>query len=175
MGSNPHVHTCIVIFCIKSQTHSVEPLIILPDLQLELLDSLGHAQNFLFEGGFVRLQIAELLLQSLRLRLLVTVMPAYFFNDSVQLVGQRFPRILAFHSQYGLKCLFLWSEDLYLFLVNIQILCQLPHGVIQVRQFALQVRRVILLSCCIHAHDWEARLLKAIALLQRDYINQKIK
>lgn len=78
---------------------SIEFLVILSDLQFQLLNSLGHAQHLLLKCGFVRLQIAKLLLESLTLCLLVAVMAGNILNHSVQLVSQGFSGVLAFHRQ----------------------------------------------------------------------------
>ena len=75
-------------------------------------------------------QITELLLESLGLGVLVAIVASYFFDYSVELVGQRFPGILALHGQNGLESFLLRPEDLDLFLVNVQILCELPDRVI---------------------------------------------
>ena len=62
---------------------SVKSFIILSDLEFKLFDSLRHSQHFFLERGFVSFQIAELLLESLGLSLLVAIMSRYFFDHSV--------------------------------------------------------------------------------------------
>ena len=133
---------------------SVKPFIILTDLEFKLFDSLGHTQGFLLESGLVSFQVAELLLESLGLSLLVAIVSSYFFDDSVQLVRQCFSRVLAFHGKHGLKGLLFGSQNLNFFLVNIQILCELSNYLIQVPQFSLQVSSIVLSSSCwIHTND----------------------
>ena len=87
----------------KNQSISVEPFIILTDLEFKLFDSLSHTQDLFLEGSFVSFQVAELLLESLGLSLLVTIVSSYFFDHSVKLIRQRFSRVLAFHGKDGLK------------------------------------------------------------------------
>jgi hypothetical protein len=62
---------------------SVKSLIILSNLQFEFFDSLRHSKHFFLEGGLVSFQIAELLLESLGLSLLVAIMSRYFLDHSV--------------------------------------------------------------------------------------------
>ena len=146
---------------------SVKSFIILSNLEFKLFDSLCHSQHFFLEGGFVSFQIAELLLESLGLSLLVAIMSRYFFDNSVQLIRQRFSRVLAFHGKNGLKRLLFGSKNLDLLLVYVQILCELPNYLIQVGQFAFQVRSIVLSSSCgIHSNYGESRLLESIALVK---------
>jgi hypothetical protein len=121
------VHDCPILHRIND---SIKLLIVLADLELEFLNSLRHAKHLLLQCRFVRLQITELLLESLSLGCLVAIVASYFLDYSVELVGQRFSCVLALHGQNGLESLLLRSEDLDLFLVNIQILCELPDSVI---------------------------------------------
>ena len=102
--------------------NSIKGFVILTYLQLEFLHSLGHPQDLLLQGCLISLEIAELLIKSLGLSLLVAVVPVDLFSYSVELVGQRFSGVLTLHSQNGLEGLLLRSQNLHLFLMHIQIL-----------------------------------------------------
>ena len=86
---------------------SVERLIVSTNLQLELLNTLRHAQHFLLERSLVRLQVRQLLLQALALSRHVAVVTRDLLNHAVQLVGESLARVLALHGEHGLERLLL--------------------------------------------------------------------
>ena len=82
--------------------NSIKGFIILTYLQLKFLNSLGHPQDLLLQGCLISLEIAELLIKSLGLSLLVAIVSVDLFSYSVELVCQGFTGILALHRQNGL-------------------------------------------------------------------------
>jgi hypothetical protein len=68
-------------------------------LQLKLLNSFGHPQDFFLQGRLISLQIAQLLVKALCLGGLIAVMSINLFRYAMELVGQSFSGILAFHSK----------------------------------------------------------------------------
>ena len=146
---------------------SVQLVVVLSNLQLQLFNALRHSEDFLLERGLVRLQVGQLLLQALAFSSHVAVVTGDLLEYTVQLVGERLPRVLALHGQHGLERLLLRAQNLNFFLVNVKIFGQLTCRFIQVAELALEVRRIVAL---VHAHNGQTSRLEAIALLlERDY------
>ena len=93
----------------------------MPYLQLELLNSFGHSQDLLLQGCLISLEIAQLLVKTLRFSRLIAIMSINFFSYAMELVSKSFPGILALHSKDTLQGFFLRSQDLNLFPVHVQV------------------------------------------------------
>ena len=124
----------------------------MPDLKLQLLDSLGHSKDLLLECGFICLKIGKLLGKSLGLCFLIWVMSIDFLDNSMKLISQGFASVLALHCQHRFEGFLLWSKDLDLFLMDVEILGQLSACLSKIRYLSLQIGCVI--SWLIHTHNW---------------------
>ena len=80
-------------------TNSVEVLVFLADLQLQLLNAIKHPDDFFLERSLVSRQVAYLLLEPLALRIHVRVVAVDVLHDAVELVCQSLACVLALHGK----------------------------------------------------------------------------
>ena len=92
---------------------------------LKLLNALSHANDLLFKRGLLRLEVAQLLVQSDALGAHRTVVPVDLLLDAMQLVGQGLPRVLALHGEYIFEGLLLAAQNLHLLLMRGEVLVEL--------------------------------------------------
>ena len=115
-----------------SKTLKFSLAIIVANLKLQLLNTFLDANDVLLKRCLIILELGDLLLESGALGLLVGVVSLDLLLDSVQLVGQRLPRVLLLHGQHGLEGLLLGTQNLHLFLVGVQLLLQLSYCIIKI-------------------------------------------
>ena len=113
------------------------------NLKLKLLDTFLDADDVLFKGGLVVLELSDLLLKSGSLSSLVSVVTLDLLLDTMKLVCEGLAGVRLLHGEYGFESLLLATEDLHLLLVSVQLLLQLSHSVIEVVQLSLEVSCVV--------------------------------
>lgn len=123
--------------------HSLLLVRVLANRLLKLFDTLGHADDFLFESSLLGLEVAQLLVEADRLCTHGTIMPVDLFLHAVELVGQGLARVLALHCQHVLKSLLLTAQDLNLLLVGVQVLVEHATSLSEVRELALKMGGVL--------------------------------
>ena len=128
---------------LSGATRSVVVIGVLANGVLELLDTLRHAHNFLFERGLFRLEVAELLVKSDTLSSHRSIVSVDLLLDAMQLIGQSLSGVLTFHSKNILKSLLLTAQDLDLLLVCGEVLVQLAASLRQIREFTFKVGCVL--------------------------------
>ena len=116
---------------------------VLADGRLELLDALSHANDLLFDSGLLSLEIADLLLETSALSAHLSIVASNILVNSMQFIFEGLSSVLALHSQHILESFLLRSENLYFFLVGVQLFVKGSAQLHQVVKFAFEVSSVV--------------------------------
>ena len=144
-------------------------------LQLKFLNSLGHSKNFFLQSCLISLEVAQLLVKTLGLSILIAIMSINFFGYAMELVCKSLSSVLTLHGQYTLQSFLLWSQDLNFLFVNIKVFSKLSQSFIKIWKLAFQVSSVVSSSLHIHTNNGHSCLLESVALLKRDYNNNFVR
>lgn len=94
------------------------------DGALELLNTLGHADDLLLNGGLLGLEVAVLLLNAGALSAHLAVVASDLLVHSVELILEGLAGVLALHGEHVLEGLLLGAQDLHFLLVGVQLLVE---------------------------------------------------
>lgn len=118
--------------------YNVPPLsmmLIMTNLQLQLSHPSFKLQQLHIECGLLSLKRSDLLLYPGILGFLVRIVSLHFLLDLEQLVCQGLTHILRLHSQHTLERFFFATQNLHVFFVVVQFICQLSYHILQKKRY----------------------------------------